>query len=117
MAHVPDYNFPLFDQVAAQLRRGNNVVVFTPPDYCREVHGPDALTVPKAMSPQELHKWVRQAMAYQLAWICRNADIIALRPGWEKSRGARARGEVAGALDRPISGAPDTLLPKPVRTG
>ena len=45
---------------------------------------------------------LRIMLGSDLAWICREADAIAMLPGWEKSYGARAEHAVAVALDLQI---------------
>lgn len=46
-----------------------------------------------------LEDWpLRKILAYELEWICREADAIALIPGWENSKGVAAELATAKAL-------------------
>lgn len=45
---------------------------------------------------------VREALAENLVWLCRNADGVVVLPGWPESRGARAEVASAWALDIPV---------------
>lgn len=98
MRGIPDFNFPAFFK-AAELLRDQGHVVFNPAERDTLVHGP-------LESPTGDHKDIartgftlREALAADLGWICREADAIALLPGWENSRGARAEKAVAEGLD------------------
>ena len=41
---------------------------------------------------------IRKIMAYELTWICENADAVAMLSGWEVSLGARTEHELAKAI-------------------
>ena len=41
---------------------------------------------------------IRKIMAYELAWICNEADAVALLQGWQVSLGARTEHELAKAI-------------------
>ena len=44
----------------------------------------------------------RQCLAKDVAWICNEADAMALLPGWEHSRGAYAERYLALAIGIPV---------------
>lgn len=101
MRGYKQYNFPAFEYAAARLR-GLGFEVFSPAEADRERHpeldwdnmtGDLAIDFP-AGSPFTL----KQALGVDLAYICDEADIIALLPGWEKSSGVGAELPTAKAL-------------------
>ena len=71
MTGLPASNYPLFNQVAAELR-GKDHVVFNPAEFAPGVE------------PFPL----RQAFAEYCRFICLEACTIALLPNWHKSNGA-----------------------------
>lgn len=74
-----DLNFPAFHKAAATLRKAGHFV-FNPAEN----------------SPTDAD--IRQCMAIDVAWICAQAEAIALIPGWENSRGAKAELALSEAL-------------------
>lgn len=78
MTGVVDLNFPAFHEAAGALRQ-LGCEVFNPADTA----GP---------------KTYREYLTIDLDWICRQADAIALLPGWQNSKGARAERATAEAL-------------------
>ncbi len=86
MTGVPDYNYPAFRRAAAYLR-GHGHEVYNPAEY--------PFSGPLDRFP------VRQAFDAYCRFICRDADTIALLPGWETSKGAKAElalAEVCGLV-------------------
>lgn len=80
MTGLPEYNYPLFRRVAAELRaRGHRV--YNPAEF------------PHKGAPEEFP--IRRAFAAYSSFICLEADTIVLLPGWEKSRGATAERALA----------------------
>ena len=97
MRGLPNFNFPAFDEAADALREAGNEV-FSPADHDRSVN-PDIENNPtgdEALAPSD---WtIRKALEADLTWICREAEVIALLPGWEKSTGAKAEWALGVAL-------------------
>lgn len=105
MRGYAEYNFPAFHAAAAKLREAG-YTVFSPAeadmdefgfDVSKEVPAGDdaALSRKLKMDPLAFRRNVFERDALE---ICRNADGIALLPGWEKSLGARAERALAEAI-------------------
>jgi hypothetical protein len=80
MGGYPEFNFPAFNAAAAKLRAQGHEV-FNPAERDNEKHGT-----------------LREALGADLAWICAEANAIALLPGHERSKGATAELATAVAL-------------------
>lgn len=97
----PEFNFPAFFRGAARLRAEGHEV-FNPAEKDNEKHGTDISKgnpegrVDVAASQHGFS--LREALGADLAWICAEADAVALLPGWEDSAGARAEAATAAAL-------------------
>ena len=101
MSGIAEFNFPAFHAAAANLRQHGHEV-FNPAERDNERHGTD-ISKGNATGDQKLaaeqHGFsLRVALGEDLAWVCANADAIALLPGWEKSPGANAEWATARAL-------------------
>jgi hypothetical protein len=83
MRGYEDHNFPAFAVATDTLRRMGYDV----------------------FSPAELG-WTeggdREALATELAWLCRYAEMVVLLPGWEASLGTKAERAAAEALNIPV---------------
>lgn len=101
MRGIPEFNFPAFYAAAAKLRAAG-FVVFNPAERDNEKYGTD-ISVGNATGDEAVatarHGFnLREALGADLAWICAEADAIALLPGWERSKGTTAEHATAVAL-------------------
>lgn len=107
------FNFPAFDEAAAVLRRAG-YEVFSPADHDRETHGADFAdgnTDGDESKAAETHGFsLRDALKADTAWICDNADGIALLPYWHESKGAQAERALGHALGVPARMVAEWLL-------
>lgn len=101
MRGIPEFNFPAFHAAAAKLREQGHEV-FSPAEKDIERHGTD-ISVGNASGDEaqavEEHGFnLREALGIDLAWICAEAEAVALLPGWYHSKGAQAEYKTAMAL-------------------
>lgn len=106
MTGIPEFNFPAFNAAAATLRADGHVV-FNPAERDIERHNGVDISKGNASGSQEeaakVHGFsLRDALADDTWWICKEADAIALLPGWENSKGARAEHALSVALGHTI---------------
>jgi hypothetical protein len=92
MTGIPNYNFPAFDYAAAKLREEGHEV-FSPADNDRKYGLTGDTTVPFPPGVT-----LRTLLGDDMQWICSTAEVIALLPGWEKSKGATAEKATGDAL-------------------
>jgi len=102
MRNFPEFNFPAFHAAAAKLRAEGHTV-FSPAERDIERHGgvdisKGNITGDEKQAAAEHGFDLRVALAEDLAWICAEAEAIALLPGWAHSKGATAEYNVARAL-------------------
>lgn len=97
MTGIEHFNFPAFDAAAKHLRDAGHTV-FNPADNDREngFDGKSAAGDPVEAAAKGFD--LRTALKQDLSWICDHAEGIALLPGWEESRGARAEVALGRAL-------------------
>ncbi len=94
MRGYPDYNFPAFHMYATLLRAEGH-----------EVFNPAELKLEQES--------IRAIMAVETDWICREAEAMAMMPGWSESLGARAELALARALGLKATGIPGFLPTQP----
>jgi len=101
MRGIPEFNFPAF-RAAAERLRAEGHFVFSPAEKDNERHGTD---ISKGNAEGDEDKAakdhgfnLREALGVDLAWICAEADAIAMLPGWQFSKGATAEHAAAVAL-------------------
>lgn len=108
MRSLAAFNFPAFHDAEAHLK-SHGYEVFSPARR-DEAKGfdPTGLTGNEDLS--DLGFDLREALAADLEWITRYADVVVVLPGWEKSKGANAEVAAARALGIPV----ETLAGDPV---
>ena len=105
MRGIKDFNFPAFHQGAKQLRAAGHEV-FNPAERDEAEFGAEML---KTATGSEAEVALRMGFTDSLGlarkcfladtmWICINAEAIALLPGWETSRGAKAEKALGEAI-------------------
>jgi hypothetical protein len=99
MRGLPNFNFPAFMSAAKKLR-SQGYFVFNPAERDNERHGTNISKYNKAGDEKKLvEKYgfsLRVALGDDLAWICAEAEAIAMLHGWQDSKGANA--EIATAI-------------------
>lgn len=90
MSGVPQFNFPLFDRVTAELRAAGMTVIspaeLDDDDGLRDA----ALASPDGNPDSSPHGWTwGDFLARDVKLIADGVTGIVLLPGWEQSRGAR----------------------------
>lgn len=101
MRGIPEFNFPAFHDATAALRARRHEV-FSPAERDIKHHGADIskgnVTGDEAVAAAEHGFNLREALKDDLEFICLHADAVAVLPGWENSKGARAEVATAKAL-------------------
>lgn len=99
MRNFPDFNFPAFHRAADKLRAQGHIV-FSPAEMDEKNHGKGFTSGLKGDHKELVSVGfsLRKALGADLAWICEEADTVALLPDWEMSKGARAEKATAEAL-------------------
>lgn len=106
MSGLPNFNFPAFNAAALHLR-GQGHTVFNPAERDIERHGGTDISAGNekgdpALAASQHGFSLREALADDTAFICKEATAIAMLPGWENSKGARAEHALAVALGHEI---------------
>ena len=101
MRGIPEFNFPAFHAATARLREAGHTV-FSPAEADNEHHGVDIskgnATGDEEVAAKEHGFNLRFALGKDLAWICAEAEAVALLNGWERSKGAKAEKAAGEAL-------------------
>ena len=99
MRGYANFNFPAFDYAAEKLRKQGHEV-FSPAERDRQAYGAEIENNPTGDENKVTNVacTINDCMSADCEWICRNADAIALLPGWEKSSGANAELALSKAL-------------------
>jgi hypothetical protein len=102
MRGIPEFNFPAF-HAAAKMLRDMGHEVFSPAENDINQNGgkdfsKDYPTGSEAEATKNLGFSLRKALGEDLAWICAEAEGVALLPGWSNSKGALAEKATAEAL-------------------
>lgn len=102
MRGYADFNFPAFDEAAGKLRAAGHEV-FSPAEHDRTTYGPEVAS-PTGNEDDIAHTGfnLRDAMAADTGWICKEADGVAVLPGYLTSLGATAEVALAIALGLPV---------------
>lgn len=100
MRHKPGFNFDAFDQ-ADKVLQEHGYTTFNPAAKDR-ANGFDFSTLTGEEDLSEYGFNLREALGEDLQWICAQADLVIVLPGWEKSLGAKAEVAAAQALGIPV---------------
>lgn len=105
MRNIPLFNYPAFHAAAARLRNQGHEV-FSPAERDIERHGVDISEGNMAgdeAQAAEVHGFnLREALRDDCEFICLHADAIAMLPGWERSKGAKAERALSIALGHEV---------------
>ena len=94
MSGYPNHNFAAFNRAAAKLR-AEGYYVFNPAENELPAKFEQGDLFKNGGCPPELY---RQLLTDDINFILKEADAIALLPGWTKSKGARAEHAVSVAI-------------------
>jgi len=103
-----DLNFPTFDFVAKKLRAAG-YDIFSPVDLSRDLYGPAEPLA--ALPPEERSEMRKKLLGRELKWICDQAELVFMLPGWENSPGAQAERMTALAVKVEVRDVPTEYLP------
>lgn len=98
MRGLPGFNFDQFHKWAERLR-GQGHQVFSPAEQELSQKNAKIFANCKSGLEEDIGIDRRGSLGTDLAWICAEADAVALIPGWVRSRGAVAEKATAEALN------------------
>ena len=102
MSGMPDLNFPAFKMWREKFRADGHIV-FCPAEMSVKA----GWEISPALNDDVNFR--REVFGINLAWICSEAEAIALIAGWENSDGAKAEFYVAAALKLEIIYLPESV--------
>jgi hypothetical protein len=102
MSNIPYFNFPEFFKYA-ELLRNQGYDVFSPAEQDIKTYGDFWKSCPLGTHEELIGKpgpipTYREVLKVDLNYILDHADVIALIPGWEKSKGVKAELSLAECL-------------------
>ena len=100
MRGIKEFNYPSFHTAAYRLRQLGHSV-FSPAEKDIERHNGEDISVGTTGDLKEIEAKgfsLRDAIMDDLTYIAREADAIALLPGWEKSSGVKVELALANFL-------------------
>lgn len=103
MRGIPQFNFPEFFRAQRKLERQNKWdVIFNPAEDDVRQYG-DKVWMDNAYGDEELAAkdfglYIRDVLAKDCEFICKEATTIYMLPNWEQSRGATAEHALAEAI-------------------
>jgi nucleoside 2-deoxyribosyltransferase len=100
MRTKPNFNREAFERYTDLLRK-SGYEVFSPSEYSLKLFGDavrDNADGDESKMGGDAETIGRTVFGIDMAWICSQADAIALMPGWEMSKGASAERAVGLAL-------------------
>ena len=103
MSNIPFFNFPAFFDGEQKLRELGYESIFSPARQDIETYGDFWRECPTGSHDEAKGKsgepiTYRDVLRKDLNWILDHADVIALLPGWEKSKGVKAEKALAECL-------------------
>jgi hypothetical protein len=105
MRGYPEFNFPAFHSTATHLR-SQGYDVFSPAERDIERHGADIgkgnMNGDEHVAAAQHGFSLREALRDDTHYICMEAEGIAMMPGWEKSKGAKAELALSEALGHQV---------------
>jgi len=99
MRGYPEFNFPAFADATAKLRAAG-YEVFSPAEQDLNNGFDPTKGDYNAVTPAGFN--LGEALAADLAYICKEAEVVVVLPGWEKSDGVNAEVATAKAVGIPV---------------
>ena len=97
MRGIANFNFPAFHKAAAILRE-EGYHVTSPAEEDEDNFGASAFTDPHGLTVYSEAFSLNDCLGADLDYICNEADVVAVLPGWENSKGTKAEIATAEAL-------------------